>query len=270
MALLSVTAITSEAVVSCSSAASNAPQRIKAHASTIANSPKSRAISSAKAMKRSPSRAKRYRTAGSRVEAAVAVVRETAGAGSVNPHSSRRCWPAGIAPPQRLQCFECELIWLWQCGHCILCEGPHTVSSSGYAWMGGPLRNRRTAVKRPLSGWGVRIHCLSFQELICRYCCRLTFRTHHRGHRGPQRKSKSRPCLAFDRRDRAGAPFLSNYCAGVCGAAGVGASAATSGVIGLIFTVERICSRRLKTLSRSTCLTSPSAEASVVTFRANS
>jgi len=110
MALLRVTAITSEAVVSCSSAASKVPQRMKAQASTMANSPKSRAISSAKAMKRSPSLAKRYRTAGARVEAAVVVVRETAVAGSVNPHSSRRCWPEGIAPPQRLQCFECELM----------------------------------------------------------------------------------------------------------------------------------------------------------------
>jgi hypothetical protein len=34
--------------------------------------------------------------------------------------------------------------------------------------MGGPLYDRRTAVKRPLSDWGVRIHCLSFHELIHR------------------------------------------------------------------------------------------------------
>jgi hypothetical protein len=58
------------------------------------------------------------------------------------------------------------------------------------------------------------------------------------------------------------------YCAGA--SAGVCDSAETSGVTGLILTVDRICSRRLKTLSRSTCLTRPSSEALVVTFSANS
>ena len=69
-----------------------------------------------------------------------------------------------------------------------------------------------------------------------------------------------------------GAPRFPPYCAGASdGAAGAGTSAVTSGAaIGLIFTVARICCRRLKTLSRSTCLTRPSPEASVVTFRANS
>jgi hypothetical protein len=85
----------------------------------------------------------------------------------------------------------------------------------------------------------------------------------HRESRNP------RPVSPKTGETRTGHPPF-HYCAGVCGAAGVGASAVTSGVIGLIFTVERICSRRLKTLSRSTCLTRPSAEASVVTFRANS
>ena len=152
MAALSVTATTSEAVVSCSSAASNVLQRIRAHASTMANSPKSRAISSAKAMNRSPSLAKRCRTMGARTEEAVVVVRATPGAGSVNPHSSRRCWLEGIAPPQRLQCFECVLIWLWQCGHSILCEGLTPSIDQEYPYMGGPPDDLRTAVKWPLYG----------------------------------------------------------------------------------------------------------------------
>ena len=39
---------------------------------------------------------------------------------SARPNSSRRCWLAGITPPQRLQCFELVLTWLWQCGHSII------------------------------------------------------------------------------------------------------------------------------------------------------
>lgn len=74
------------------------------------------------------------------------------------------------------------------------------------------------------------------------------------------------------RRQGWGTHFPVCYCAGASdGAAGVGVSADTSGAtIGLSLTVARICSRRLKTLSRSTCLTRPSPEASVVTLRANS
>jgi len=49
-------------------------------------------------------------------------------AGSVRPHSSRRCWLAGMAPPQRLQCLACEVTWLWQCGHSIDIWRPHTLS----------------------------------------------------------------------------------------------------------------------------------------------
>lgn|GEM_PF-6719401 len=75
---------------------------------------------------------------------------------------------------------------------------------------------------------------------------------------------------ASDAAFRTGYPDRSfPYCAGVSDTAG--ASAVTSGATtGLIFTVARICSRRLKTLSRSTCLMTPSSEATVVTFRANS
>ena len=78
---------------------------------------------------------------------------------------------------------------------------------------------------------------------------------------------------ASDAAFRTGYPDRSfPYCAGVSDTAGAaGASAVTSGATtGLIFTVARICSRRLKILSRSTCLMTPSSEATVVTFRANS
>ena len=128
MVVFSMMAITREAAVTCNSAPSTVLHRIKAQASTTANTPKSRTVSSRKAIKRSPSLAKRYRPAprtGAGVERAVA-----AGLDSMTPHSSRRCWPAGIAPPQRLQCLECELTWLWQCGHSIFCEGPYVSWSS--------------------------------------------------------------------------------------------------------------------------------------------
>ena len=82
------------------------------------------------------------------------------------------------------------------------------------------------------------------------------------------------PALSVQRTDGQGrgTRMFLNYCAGAAAAGGAfGASAVTSGaVIGVIFTVERMASRRLKTLSRSTCLTMPSSDASVVTFRANS
>src|SRR5262245_3135932 len=87
--------------------------------------------------------------------------------------------------------------------------------------------------------------------------------------RAEERASSKSPPVSPTSRDQGGAP-AAGYCAGVWVAAGEGASAVTSGVRGLIFTVARICSRRLKTLSRSTCLTKPSDEASVVTFSANS
>ena len=120
----SVVAITSEAAVSCNSVLSNVPHRIKAHASTIANGPKRRARSSVKAMNRSPSLAKRYRALVQTGGEPAAVVVATASAGFVSPHSSKRYWPEGIAPPQRLQCFVCELIWPWQCGHSIFLRSP--------------------------------------------------------------------------------------------------------------------------------------------------
>ena len=60
MVAFSVIASTSDAAVSCNSFASNLAHRIKAHASTMANRPNSRARSSAKAMNLSPSLAKRY------------------------------------------------------------------------------------------------------------------------------------------------------------------------------------------------------------------
>lgn len=61
------------------------------------------------------------------------------------------------------------------------------------------------------------------------------------------------------------------YCAGVSATGAAGTSVATSGAgTGLIFTVERMVSRRPKTLSRSTCLITPCSDATVVTFSANS
>src|SRR5271169_3324654 len=119
MVVFSNMAITREAAVTCNSAPSTVLHRIKAHASTTANRPKRRTVSSRKAIKRSPSLAKRYLPA-PRTGAGVERAGVAAGLASMTPHSSRRCWLEGIAPPQRLQCFECELTWLWQCGHSIL------------------------------------------------------------------------------------------------------------------------------------------------------
>ena len=65
--------------------------------------------------------------------------------------------------------------------------------------------------------------------------------------------------------------FRFTYCAGVSATVAAGTSVATSGAAtGLIFTVERMVSRRPKTLSRSTCLITPCSDATVVTFSANS
>src|ERR1700735_5454848 len=92
----------------------------------------------------------------------------------------------------------------------------------------------------------------------------------------PQGKVKV-PTLSQRTREGWGNPFAFSYWAGVSGTGGVaGVSAVTSGVAtglivtGVIFTVARIFSRLLKTRSRSTCLMRPSAEATVVTFSANS
>ncbi len=128
MVVFSIMAITSEAVVTCNSAPSTVLHRIKAQASTTANRPKRRTVSSRKAIKRSPSLATRYRPA-PRIGAGVGGAGVPAGLDSITPHSSRRYWPEGIAPPQRLQCFECEVTWRWQCGHSIFCEGPQVSSS---------------------------------------------------------------------------------------------------------------------------------------------
>ena len=121
MVAFSVIAMRREAVVSCNSLPSTHPHRIKTQASTTANTPKRSAVSNTKAIKRSPSRAKRYlpplRRTG--VEGRAAGVR--ARAGSITPDSSKRCCPDGIASPQQLQFFEYGLIWLWQYGHSIFC-----------------------------------------------------------------------------------------------------------------------------------------------------
>src|SRR3954471_12669998 len=124
MAEFSVTAISSDAEVNCHSFASKVLNRMKAHASTTANSPNSSARSSAKAINRSPSLAKRYRLAARAGADGGAAVVVTAGAGCVSPSSSKRYWPEGIAPPQRLHCFACELTWPWQCGHSIILRRP--------------------------------------------------------------------------------------------------------------------------------------------------
>src|SRR5215472_15594572 len=112
--------MTSEAKVSCNSVPSNAPHRMNTHASTIAKRPNSRAISKAKARKRSPSRAKRGRAAVRAGEGEGGLVGEGEEAGSLSPHSSKRYWLEGITRPQRLQCFACEVTWLWQFGHSMM------------------------------------------------------------------------------------------------------------------------------------------------------
>src|ERR1700674_3678030 len=120
MVAFSVTAIRMEAVVSCNSLPSTQPHRIKTQASTTANTPKRSAVSNTKAIKRSPSLAKRYLPAlRTGVERGAAGV--TACAGSITPDSSKRYCPDGIASPQQLQFFEYRLIWLWQYGHSIFC-----------------------------------------------------------------------------------------------------------------------------------------------------
>src|SRR5215831_7661005 len=131
MALFKVIAVSSEAAVSCSSDASKVLQRMKVHASTMAKTPKRIVRSIPNAMKRSPSLAKRYRV-GLR-EGAEAAAGAAVRAGSVKPHSSRRCWLAGMAPPQRLQCLACVPTWLWQCGHSIYVEALTPSVLQGYA-----------------------------------------------------------------------------------------------------------------------------------------
>src|ERR1700730_11447078 len=121
MVAFSVIAIRTEAVVSCNSLPSTQPHRIKAQASTTANRPKRSVVSNTKAIKRSPSLAKRYLPAlRTGVEWRAAGV--TPCACSITPDSSKRYCPDGIASPQQWQFFEYGLIWLWPCCHSTFCS----------------------------------------------------------------------------------------------------------------------------------------------------
>src|ERR1700680_4073996 len=137
MVVFNVIAISNAAVVSCSSAPSTVPHRINAQASTIANRPKSSAVSTARAINRSPKLAKRY-------SPLLPVRAETdlgcaAGAGSTTPDSSSRCWPVGIPSPQRSHCLAYGLSWLSQFGHRIVVKAVRTqilsLSSISRCWL---------------------------------------------------------------------------------------------------------------------------------------
>src|SRR5260370_37596536 len=109
MVAFSVIAIRREAVVSCNSLPSTQPHRIKTQASTTANRPKRSTVSNTKAIKRSPSLAKRYRPA-LRTGVEWRAAGMAACAGSITPDSSKRYCPDGITSPQQVQFFEDRLI----------------------------------------------------------------------------------------------------------------------------------------------------------------
>ena len=124
--------------------------RINTQASTTANAPKSSARSRTKATNRSPSLAKRNRLLGPTEE--VALVGAVGGALSVSPHSSKRYWPEGMAPPQRVQSFRCARTWLWQCGHSIVLRRPSPSVRQEYSLLLVALHHQRTTIEWPLSG----------------------------------------------------------------------------------------------------------------------
>src|SRR5262249_38414291 len=120
MAAFRIVAIRSDAVVSCNSVPSTMPQRIKTQASTTVKTPKRIAVSSRKAIKRSPNLANRYwlvLRSGVRTGRRGQATGAGGGDGSITPDSSRRCWAGGIASPQQSQFFEGGLGLFWQKGH---------------------------------------------------------------------------------------------------------------------------------------------------------